>query len=83
MIQIYFDLPDESLMTFNGSKERAGKEMRMAAAVKFYEMGQLSSGAAARIAGIPRAQFLTRLAEYGVDTFWTDEEEFEKETRLA
>ena len=83
MIQIHFDLPDESLMQFNGSEERAGKEMRMAAAAKFYEMGQMSSGAAARLAGIPRTLFLTRLADYGVDTFKSEESDFEKETRLA
>ena len=83
MIQIFFDMPDESLMPFNGSEERAGKEMRMAAAAKFYEMGQMSSGAAARLAGIPRALFLIRLTDYGVNTFRTDEDELDKETRLA
>ena len=83
MIQISFELPDESLMPFNGSEDRAGSEIRMAAAAKYYEMGQLSSGAAARLAGIPRALFLTRLADYGVDTFGTDEVEMKKETRLA
>jgi hypothetical protein len=41
----------------------------MAAAVKLFELGQLSSGAAAGLAGIPRVVFLSRLADYGVDTF--------------
>lgn len=83
MTQIFLDLPQESLLAFDGSKERAEKELRMAAAVKLYEMGQLSSGAAARLAGMPRTVFLVHLAEYGVDTFKFNEEEFEKETRLA
>jgi predicted HTH domain antitoxin len=83
MAQILLDLPEESLMAFDGSEERAGKELRMAAAVKLYEMGHLSSGAAARLAGIPRAVFLFHLADYGVDTFRFNEEEFEKETRIA
>ncbi len=83
MTQILLEFPDESLLAFKGSEERAGKEVLMAAAVKFYEMGHLSSGAAARLAGVPRTFFLARLADYGVDTFKFDEDEFEKETRLA
>jgi len=30
-----------------------GKELRLVAAVKLFELGKLSSGAAARLAGIP------------------------------
>jgi len=49
--------------------------MRMAAAMKLYELGQLSSGAAARLAGVPRVVFLARLADYGVDAFRLTEQE--------
>ena len=55
----------------------------MAGAVKLFELGQLSSGAAARLAGIPRAVFLSKLADYGVDTFRINDEQLRKETRLA
>jgi predicted HTH domain antitoxin len=55
----------------------------MAAAVKLHELGRLSSGAAARLAGIPRTVFLSRLADYGVDTFSLTEEDLLKETRFA
>jgi predicted HTH domain antitoxin len=55
----------------------------MAAAVKLFELGRLSSGAAARLAGVPRTVFLTRLADYGVDTFRLTEEELAREARLA
>jgi predicted HTH domain antitoxin len=55
----------------------------MAAAVKVFELGRLSSGAAARLAGVPRVIFLSRLADYGVDTFRLTDEELTKETRLA
>lgn len=37
--------------------------------VKLYELGRLSSGAAANLAGIPRVVFLNKLADYGVPTF--------------
>jgi len=46
-------------------------------------MGRLSSGAvAARVAGMPRTVFLTRLADLGVDTFRLTEEDLRQETRL-
>ena len=52
-------------------------------AVKLYELGRLSSGAAARLAGIPRVLFLSRLADYGVDTFRLSEDDLRREVRLA
>jgi len=45
------------------------------AAVKLYEMGQLSSGAAAQLAGVSKPYFLGHLADYGVNTFDLSEEE--------
>jgi predicted HTH domain antitoxin len=58
-------------------------ELRLAAAVKLYEMERLSSGAAAKLAGIPRVVFLTKLADYGVDTFRLTQQDLEQETPLA
>jgi predicted HTH domain antitoxin len=55
----------------------------MLAAVKLYEMGRLSSGAAAEFAGIPRTLFLQKLGNYGVDTFRLTGEELDRETPLA
>ena len=55
----------------------------MAAAAKLYEMGRLSTGTAARPAGASRSVFLTRMADYGVDTFDLDETDLDEETRLA
>ena len=59
------------------------RELRIAAAAKLFELGRLSSGAAARLAGIPRTVFLSRLANYGVDTFCLTEEELKAEAGLA
>lgn len=60
-----------------------GAELRLAAAIKLHELGRLSSGAAAKLAGVPRVVFLTALADYGVETFRLTEEQLERETRLA
>jgi len=83
MSQITLDIPDETLLALKVSHEEVGDALRLAAAMKLFELGQLSSGAAARLAGVPRVVFLSRLADYGVDTFRLTEEDLRKETRLA
>jgi len=83
MSHITIELPDDTLLALKGTQQEAEDEVKMAAATKLFELGKLSSGAAARLAGVPRALFLTRLADYGVDTFRLTEEELREETRLG
>ncbi|RLC66331.1 MAG: UPF0175 family protein [Chloroflexi bacterium] len=51
------------------------QEARMAMAVKLFEMKRLSSGMAARLAGLDRASFLLNLHRYGVAMIDLDEDE--------
>lgn len=83
MSQITLEIPDDTLLALKVSERDAGGALRMAAAMKLFELGQLSSGAAARLAGVPRVVFLSRLADYNVDTFSLTAEDLGKETRLA
>ena len=83
MSQIVLDVPNESLLALRTTPETVGVRLLLAAAVKLYEIGELSSGAAASLAGVPRVAFLSRLADYDVDTFRLTEEELLRETRLA
>jgi predicted HTH domain antitoxin len=70
-------------MVLEVTPERYGLELRLAAAVKLYELGRLSSGAAAKLAGIPRVVFLSKLADYGVDTFRLSSNDLSQETPLV
>ena len=83
MSRIILDVPNESLLALRSTPETVGERLLLAAAVKLFEMGELSSGAAARLAGIPRVVFLSKLADFGVDTFRLTEAELLRETRLA
>lgn len=83
MSQIILDIPDDSLLSLKLSDQATAVEIRLAAAMKLYELGKLSSGAAARLAGLPRVVFLGKLADYGVDTFRQSASDLERETRLA
>ncbi|MCC6558666.1 MAG: UPF0175 family protein [Polyangiaceae bacterium] len=83
MTTISFDLPDDAALSMHVPAAELAQELRMAAAVKLYEIGRLSSGAAARLAGVPRVTFLAKLADYGVDTFRMTDEELARDVRNA
>ena len=83
MREITVRIPEDSIMALKVPEDQAGDELRMMAAVKLFELGRVSSGAAAKLAGVPRTVFLSRLGDYGVDTFSVTQEELEEETRLA
>ncbi len=83
MCEITLSIPDDTLLALKVRPDQLGAELRLAAAVKLYELGRMSSGAAAKLAGVPRTVFLMKLADYGVDSFKLSEEELQKESRLA
>jgi len=83
MGHITFEIPGDALLGLKIPLEEASAIVRMAAAMKLYELGQLSSGTAARLAGVSRIIFLSHLADYGVDTFRSTEAQLVQETRLV
>ena len=58
------DVPEKVLFSEKTDEKAFGPEMLILAAVKLYELGWLSSGRAAELAGIPRVEFLLTLEDY-------------------
>jgi len=80
---VRFEFPDDMQMALNLDPAEAEAELRLCAAMKLFELGRLSSSAAAKLAGMPRIAFLVRLADYGVRTFRETEEELTEDVRNA
>jgi predicted HTH domain antitoxin len=83
MTEVMMKLPEKASLALKVPAEDLGQELLLAAAVKLYELGRLSSGAAAEIAGVPKPLFLAKLADYGVCTFDLKREELERELTLG
>ena len=59
------------------------QDMKMALASKLFELGRLSSGQAAELAGVPRVTFLKDLSRFQVNALSWDADEFEQEIKNA
>ncbi len=83
MKQITIDCPDDLLLALGETAEQFEREAKFALGAKLFEMGRLSSGKAARLAGMDRVTFLMSLHRLGVPAIDLDEREMEDEVRYA
>lgn len=67
--QLTVEVPDTILLAEKKDEYTFAKEMLMLTAIKLFELGRLSSGRAAELAGISRVQFLLSREDYQVFPF--------------
>jgi Uncharacterised protein family (UPF0175). len=72
---------DDVLLSLKESREEFEDEAKYLLALKLYELGKISSGKAAKIAGLSRVEFLKKLGRYRISPFQVDLEEILEEAK--
>ncbi len=67
MRTVPIQLPETVFSALRKNPSEFVQEMRVAAAVKWYELGEISQNKAAEISGLTRAEFIHALSRYRVD----------------
>jgi predicted HTH domain antitoxin len=83
MSDVRFTVPEDAAAILGVTPEAVSETVRFAAAIKLYELGRLSAGAAAALAGVPVPELLARLAEYQVDAFRLSADEIAHDAQSA
>ena len=77
--QITIDVPEKILLAEKSDEATFGQELRLLAAIKLFELGRLSSGRAAELAGMSRVEFLLTLGKYKVFPLLDELDDLERE----
>jgi predicted HTH domain antitoxin len=79
MTRVNLDLPEEVFSARRLPPDDFVRDMRLAAAIYWYQKGEVSQEKAAQIAGLNRRDFLAALAREQVDVFTVDFDDLQEE----
>jgi len=74
MTTVTVDFPETVFSALHMVPDDFVKEMRIAAAIKWYEQARLSQDKAAEVAGLTRADFINELSKANVSPFQITQE---------
>jgi predicted HTH domain antitoxin len=83
MTTVTLQFPDDVFSALRRSPEEFARELRLAAAILWYERGEISQEKAAQVAGLSRTQFLLELARTKSDAFVVDFDDLRRELSLG
>ena len=83
MKTIALEIPESLLWQTGESVERLKARAQFLLALKFFELGQITSGQAAELSGLTRVEFLFKAGEHGVPVADLDQEELAREVAHA
>jgi predicted HTH domain antitoxin len=83
MTSVTLQFPEGVFSALRRSPEEFARELRLAAAVHWYERGEVSQEKAAEIAGLDRKQFLMALAREKAQAFLVDFDDLRRELDLG
>lgn len=78
-MEISMQLDEDVFSALRRAPDEFVREMRLAAAIHWYEHGEVSQEKAAYIAGLDRTDFLLELARRGENAFVVDFSDLKKE----
>jgi predicted HTH domain antitoxin len=78
-MKITMEIPDTSFSITRERPEAFARSLRIAAAVKWYELGRISQSKAAELIGCNRIELFNHLREYGVSFLQVNEDDLERE----
>ena len=79
MTTISIELPTDVFSSLRRSPTEFASEMRMAAAIHWYQQATVSMERAAEIAGLSRMAFIAEMARRGIDVFHVDVDDLRRE----
>lgn len=81
--EVRIEYPQELLWALQQEPEEFAAQAQILLAVKLYELGKLSTGLAAQVAGVSRETFFHLLGQYGLSPFGQTADEIEEDLAHA